>query len=340
VLAAPIVDLLRAIGSGQIPAGGPNAILSASAAAIETARTTARTAADQMGQHWASAAADTAADEAHTAQQRAQLIADNGNALAANLERAAADVQRGMLELAAILEHFVTEVGPWVPTLLTSPAGLVLILESAAAHLRQALVVVERTRTELEDRKRELRELMGERIDQEPTEQPAGPTETGTDPTGTGTQAATGPAVDIPQSSSSAPETGAPVQTGAAGGAAPTPDGLTPEEYRSRPLYPGGPTPDPTGQPGVTGPIPPAGQQPPARPTPQTPGPSATPSAPPSTTPAPGTSAPTTTPSAPPTAAPPPARLPDQPGVIGPAPEVPETPAPVDQPGVIGPPPQ
>jgi ElaB/YqjD/DUF883 family membrane-anchored ribosome-binding protein len=324
-LAAPIVALLRAVGSGQIPAGGANAVLAASARAIETARITARAAADQMGQQWFSAAADTAADQAYDAQRRAQLAVDNGVALAKNLETAAADVQRAMLDLAAILEHFVTEIRPWATVLLAAPTGLLLILESAADHLRQALVVVERARVELEDRKRELRELMGERMD-EAGEGPA-VSQTARQPEPEFPPSAGRPAYEDPATDDSPHVDGGawPTDTGAAGA-----EGSIPGQHQPPPALPKNPPlNDPGGQPGVTGPIPQTGRAAPA------PGTTTMTTPPPTTT----TPQPTATmPADPPTApAPTSTRPPDQPGVIEDTPAPAPRPTRVDQPGVIPP---
>lgn len=167
-LAAPIVQLLGALGSGVLPVGSPADVLAVSSRTIEATRATAHTAAAQLDAAWTGQAADAALDKADQVQHAAERIAAHGDELAKLLESAAEVVQRGNAELVAIVESFATVAIGMGPMLIT-PAGQAALISAALDHLQRALAVVARVQAELEQHTAKLSSYL------EPEDVPAAP---------------------------------------------------------------------------------------------------------------------------------------------------------------------
>ncbi|WP_370512145.1 C40 family peptidase [Skermania sp. ID1734] len=151
LLAQPMVDLLQGFGTGLLAGGAeidPAAGLRASSVAVDAVHGLGQSAVAALGTSWSGAAADAAIAKAAAAQQTAAQIADRGNALAAVMQRAAADVQAGNAELEGILQSFLAIAAAAGPALLTPP-GELMILSAAIEHLNRALAVVARVRGQL-----------------------------------------------------------------------------------------------------------------------------------------------------------------------------------------------
>lgn len=148
LLARPIVDLLGAFGNGTLPTGGPADVLRVSASAIEAAQGIGRVAITELAANWNGEAADAAIRYAENAHSSAIALADHADDIAAVVDQACRDTNRGFLELQAIVQSFVgiaLSAGPIIAT----PAGQTMLITAAVEHLERALVVVARVRAEL-----------------------------------------------------------------------------------------------------------------------------------------------------------------------------------------------
>ncbi|MCJ0890653.1 C40 family peptidase [Rhodococcus sp. ARC_M5] len=148
LLARPIVDLLGAFGNGALPTGGPADVLRVSSAAIEAAQGIGRVAVTELAANWNGEAADAAIRYAENAHTSAIALADHADDIAAVVDQACRDTNRGFLELQAIVQSFVgiaLSAGPIIAT----PPGQTMLITAAIEHLERALVVVARVRGEL-----------------------------------------------------------------------------------------------------------------------------------------------------------------------------------------------
>ncbi|MDV6301254.1 C40 family peptidase [Rhodococcus cerastii] len=148
LLARPIVDLLGAFGNGALPTGGPADVLRVSSAAIEAAQGIGRVAITELAANWNGDAADAAIRYAENAHTSALALADHADDIAAVVDQACRDTNRGFLELQSIVHSFVgiaLSAGPIIAT----PPGQTMLITAAIEHLERALVVVARVRGEL-----------------------------------------------------------------------------------------------------------------------------------------------------------------------------------------------
>lgn len=148
VLTRPIIDLLGAFGSGEIPTGGPADVIRSSSSALDTVERIGVNAVAELAGSWSGPAAVAAIELAGSAHTSAIALADHGNEIATVVDRACEKVQAGIVELNGIVQSFVSIALAAAPALVT-PAGQSMVIAAAIEHLERALAVVARVRAEL-----------------------------------------------------------------------------------------------------------------------------------------------------------------------------------------------
>ncbi|MRH88823.1 hydrolase [Nocardia sp. SYP-A9097] len=146
-LAEPIVRLLASFGSGSTDAAA--AALRESSGVVDGAHEAGRSGINGMYTAWNGRGGDAAMDKALQVQTGAATVSDRGEAMAAVVDRAGAEVAAGQREVAEILRSFLAKVDA-VSAAGFSPAALALIVGTAIDHVGQALRIVQRVRAELE----------------------------------------------------------------------------------------------------------------------------------------------------------------------------------------------
>lgn len=148
VLTRPIIDLLGAFGSGEIPTGGPADVIRSSSSALDAVERIGVNAVAELAGSWSGPAAVAAIELAGSAHTSAVALADHGNEIATVVDRACEKVQTGIVELNGIVHSFVSIALAAAPALVT-PAGQSMVIAAAIEHLERALAVVARVRAEL-----------------------------------------------------------------------------------------------------------------------------------------------------------------------------------------------
>ncbi|MFD6353379.1 C40 family peptidase [Nocardia tengchongensis] len=145
-LDAPIVELLRSLGSGR--GAGAADVLRDSADAVEQAHARSRDSVDRMYDAWRGRAGDAAMDQALRTQTTAATAAERGRAMADIVDRVDAEIEGGRRELQEILRSFRAEV-EGLRAGGSSAGGESAVVESAIEHIGRAKRVVERVRAQL-----------------------------------------------------------------------------------------------------------------------------------------------------------------------------------------------
>ncbi|MEV5651588.1 NlpC/P60 family protein [Nocardia sp. NPDC052254] len=158
VLAKPLIDLLTSFGSGVLPADGPADALRQVSTHLDGVHQAGSSSINQMTNAWNGRGGDAAMDKAMKVQTSAASISDRGNDMADVVSQAATSVQTGQKELDGIVQSFVGSVQALGPA-VTTPPGLVTVVNSAIDHFGQALGVVGRVRTELDTHTASMSEL-------------------------------------------------------------------------------------------------------------------------------------------------------------------------------------
>ncbi|MFE3984141.1 C40 family peptidase [Nocardia tengchongensis] len=145
-LDAPIVELLRSLGSGR--GAGAADVLRDSADAVEQAHARSRDSVDRMYDAWRGRAGDAALDQALRTQTTAATAAERGRAMADIVDRVDAEIEGGRRELQEILRSFRAEV-EGLQAGRSSAGGESAVVESAIEHIGRAKRVIERVRAQL-----------------------------------------------------------------------------------------------------------------------------------------------------------------------------------------------
>ncbi|MCC3315686.1 C40 family peptidase [Nocardia africana] len=157
-LAQPLIDLLTSFGSGVLPAGGPADALRQVSIHLDGIHQAGSASINQMTNAWNGGGGDAAMDKALKVQTSAAAMSDRGNDMADVVSQAAASVQTGQKELDGIVQSFVQSVTALGPA-VTTPPGLITVVNSAIDHFGQALGVVGRVRSELDTHTASMTEL-------------------------------------------------------------------------------------------------------------------------------------------------------------------------------------
>lgn len=147
-LAAPIIQLINAVGTGVAADGDPTILLSSAVQGVSAALEIGQLAAGEVGPGWSGPDATAALGSVASTVRAGEQVAEQGAEINQVLTAATADMNRGVGELGVILESFVTAAIAAGPAIMT-PAGQLALLGTAAEHLERALVVVARMRGEL-----------------------------------------------------------------------------------------------------------------------------------------------------------------------------------------------
>ena len=147
-LAAPIIQLINAVGTGVAADGDPSIALTSAVHGITAAMEIGQLAAGEVGSTWRGPDASAALDSVAGTVRAGQQVAEQGAQINEVLTVATADVHRGVAELGVILESFIGAAIAQGPAIMT-PVGQVALLATAAEHLERAMVVVTRLRGEL-----------------------------------------------------------------------------------------------------------------------------------------------------------------------------------------------
>ncbi|GAA3961290.1 C40 family peptidase [Gordonia caeni] len=146
-LIAPLRMLIAALGTGELPAGGPAATLGASRAALGQAADLTNRAAAEATASWQGAGGDAAVTRAvHTARADATEALDGAD-IGTVVQTAAQRVKQANTELNTLADSFVAAASAAAPTL--TPASLAVLVPLAADYVGRGLAVVNRTQSEL-----------------------------------------------------------------------------------------------------------------------------------------------------------------------------------------------
>lgn len=146
-LIAPLRMLIAALGTGDLPAGGPAATLAASGTALSQAADLTGRAAAETTASWQGTGGDAALTRAvHTARTDATEGVD-GTGIGTVVQAAAARVKQANTELNTLADSFVAAASAAAPTL--TPAALATLVPLAADYVGRGLAVVNRTQAEL-----------------------------------------------------------------------------------------------------------------------------------------------------------------------------------------------
>ncbi|WP_227984147.1 NlpC/P60 family protein [Nocardia spumae] len=157
-LAQPLIDLLTSFGSGVMPTDGPADALRQVSTHLDGIHQAGSSSINQMTNAWNGQGGDSAMDKALKVQTSAASMSDRGNDMADVVSQAAASVQTGQRELDGIVQSFVKSVTVLGPA-VTTPPGLITVVNSAIDHFGQALGVVGRVRNELDTHTSSMSEL-------------------------------------------------------------------------------------------------------------------------------------------------------------------------------------
>ncbi|AVM00048.1 hydrolase Nlp/P60 [Gordonia iterans] len=146
-LIAPLRMLIAALGTGDLPAGGPVGTLTASRNALDQAGDLARKAAAETTTGWQGDGGRAAAGRAIRSVREDADTGGDGADIATLVQTAAGRVKQANTELNALADSFVSAAAAAAPTL--TPAALLVLVPIAADHLGRGLAVVNRTQAEL-----------------------------------------------------------------------------------------------------------------------------------------------------------------------------------------------
>ena len=146
-LIAPLRMLIAALGTGDLPAGGPAATLGASRVALGQAADLTTRAASEASTSWQGGGGDAALSRAvHTARADATEAVDGAD-IGTVVQTAAQRVKQANTELNRLADSFVAAASAAAPTL--TPASLAVLVPLAADYVGRGLAVVNRTQSEL-----------------------------------------------------------------------------------------------------------------------------------------------------------------------------------------------
>ncbi|WP_405489550.1 C40 family peptidase [Nocardia sp. NBC_00511] len=155
-LAAPIERLLAGFGDGGAVTTAES--LRAASESVEGVSTASRSGVNRVYDSWRGVGGDAAMDKGLRTQTSATNSAERGRKMADIVERADGEVAAGRQEVAGILREFRGEIAAFEAGGMR-PAGVTALVESAVEHLGQAVRVVERVQTALDEESAAMREL-------------------------------------------------------------------------------------------------------------------------------------------------------------------------------------
>ncbi|MDI9900834.1 hypothetical protein QM716_13335 [Rhodococcus sp. IEGM 1409] len=147
-LFAPLIELVRSLGTGAFPGIDPVGIFNQASTLIDQAMGLSKSAVAEVGQTWNSTGSDAATELSRSAQNSGAELSERGTAISKTTVAAAESVQRGNANLAAIAQSFATTVAAAAPIVWTPP-GQAMLLASAAEHMQAAVAAVTQTRGEM-----------------------------------------------------------------------------------------------------------------------------------------------------------------------------------------------
>ncbi|MBB5915771.1 hypothetical protein BJY24_004683 [Nocardia transvalensis] len=148
VLFKPFQDLLSSFGTGVLGALNPATLLSQSSQVIQSAMQVGQGALKSVDQVWQGQAARNAQTAGQQAQTHGDDTAQRGFDISKLTEEAAGVVQRGNVQLTAVVNSLAAQATALAPVIFTPPAQATLI-GIATEHLGQAVTIVNSTRGEL-----------------------------------------------------------------------------------------------------------------------------------------------------------------------------------------------
>uniref|UniRef100_UPI000B2DCD7A hypothetical protein n=1 Tax=Nocardia yamanashiensis TaxID=209247 RepID=UPI000B2DCD7A len=172
VLFQPFQQLLNSFGTGVLGSFNPATLLGQGSKFIESAVSVGTGALKSVESLWQGQASQGAQSAGQQAQRHGEETTQRGFDLSALTEQAAAIVQRGNIELTAIVQSFVAQATALAPVILTPPAQTALIA-SATEHLAAAITVVNTTRGELAAPTAQLNGIIGQLMGQSGGTNPA-----------------------------------------------------------------------------------------------------------------------------------------------------------------------
>ncbi|MFC0315744.1 C40 family peptidase [Gordonia phosphorivorans] len=146
-LIAPLRMLIAALGTGDLPAGGPTTTLTATRTALDGAADLTRGAARQATADWTGSGGTAAAARASATATAEGTEGAAGADIAAVVQTAAGRVKQANTELNRLADSFVAAASAAAPTL--TPAALAVLIPLAADHLGRGLATVARTQGQL-----------------------------------------------------------------------------------------------------------------------------------------------------------------------------------------------
>ncbi|MCK0440022.1 C40 family peptidase [Gordonia alkaliphila] len=146
-LIAPLRMLIAALGTGELPTGGPTTTLAASQTALDGAADLTRGAARQATTDWLGTGGTAAADRAVTTAAAGVVEGGNGADISAAVATAAGRVKQANAELNRLADAFVAAASAAAPTV--TPAALAVLVPLAADYLGRGLAVIAKTQAEL-----------------------------------------------------------------------------------------------------------------------------------------------------------------------------------------------
>lgn len=147
-LVGPIIALIESVGTGVAADGDPKILLASAVKGVTAAMELGQIAAAEAGTSWQGPDATAAFSSVRGTVAAGQQVAEQGEKISTVLTGATADVSRGVGELTAILESFITIAVAQGPAIMT-PVGQIALVTAAAEHLERAMVVVTRLQGEL-----------------------------------------------------------------------------------------------------------------------------------------------------------------------------------------------
>ncbi|MBF6170300.1 hypothetical protein [Nocardia blacklockiae] len=148
LLFKPFQDLLSSFGTGVLGALNPATLLSQSSQVIQSAMQVGQGALKSVDQVWQGQAARNAQSAGQQTQAHGEDTAQRGFDISKLTEEAASVVQRGNVQLTAVVNSLAAQASALAPVILTPPAQATLI-GIATEHLGQAVTIVNATRGEL-----------------------------------------------------------------------------------------------------------------------------------------------------------------------------------------------
>uniref|UniRef100_UPI0024545834 hypothetical protein n=1 Tax=Nocardia wallacei TaxID=480035 RepID=UPI0024545834 len=148
LLFKPFQDLLSSFGTGVMGALNPATLLSQSSQVIQSAMQIGQGALKSVDQVWQGQAARNAQTAGQQTQAHGEDAAQRGFDISKLTEEAAGVVQRGNVQLTAVVNSLAAQASALAPVIFTPPAQATLI-GIATEHLGQAVTIVNATRGEL-----------------------------------------------------------------------------------------------------------------------------------------------------------------------------------------------